>query len=673
MQLSTQPEFPRDPQESTRVLYTLVLNKKTLKVMRALWGMTILAGAVIFLIAITSYYDTLMSSSAYNGFILPLETLNIPRWHFVAWMISWDVIVGLVCTVLATFIFYHRSSDWLVFLMSLSVFLLGVSFAYSMSQHHPLVAASVTNLGFVVMIIAMNLFPIGTFKPSWGKWLSASAIVFFVATIPIQMTVSSPSNISNLYNIALVFAMGFVGLSLLSTFLRFRDHCTPTQKQQLKLVLYFSVVGFICSSVAIGLMNLPEILSFLTGTSLTNDTTLRLFALVSARLFDAIGLLLVPIGIFMSIFKTRLWEIDLVINRSLVGGLVSVSLLLICLVVALVINSVLGVENSSVTALIAIVIGAFIFNPIRRQVRHFVDIRIYRLRFDQNRLKKAQRFPSAFIPVAGRLTSLQISNYYVDNMIGKGGMGEVYLAHKDRYSFAMKVLNEIDARQPISRERFLRESEILNRLKHPNITKTFEVGEFNNTHYIVMELLDGVELSTHIKQKGAFTVDDMLAIVKDISSALDFAHKNGVIHRDVKPSNIMLCLNRDNETFRPVLIDFGIAKDTTRTSSITNTDTIGTITYMAPEQIQGHKVIDYRVDLYSLGIVTYEMLAATTPFIGATGNLVFAHLQQPAPNICERKPEIPEYIAKAIQKAMEKNPSDRFESAMAFYKALSGK
>lgn len=262
-----------------------------------------------------------------------------------------------------------------------------------------------------------------------------------------------------------------------------------------------------------------------------------------------------------------------------------------------------------------------------------------------------------------------IGNLKIVSELGKGGMGVVYLAEHMKLDkkFAVKSLSPEFTRDPLFRERFYQEAKNQALLDHPNIVQATDFFEENGQYLLVMEYVEGKELSDLIKGKGKLTEDEALLIIKDVLSGLGFAHRKGMIHRDMKPSNIMV--GNDGRTR---IMDFGIAilAGEKRLTS-TGTGTIGTSWYMSPEQIRHPKDIDHRSDIYSLGIIMFEMLTGDVPFDGETEfNIQEQQVNKPAPDPCGKNPKISKELSRMILKAMEKNPDDRFQGCDEFLKVI---
>ncbi len=261
---------------------------------------------------------------------------------------------------------------------------------------------------------------------------------------------------------------------------------------------------------------------------------------------------------------------------------------------------------------------------------------------------------------------VNVGPYLIVEQIGRGGMAAVYKAYEESLArhVAIKVLPEFFAEAKEYRVRFQVEAVAVAKLRHQNILSVFAYGEENGTPYIVSEFVDGGTLAD--KLNGAMRVDEVVVLPMPIASALDYAHTQGVLHRDVKPSNIMLLGDGT-----PVLTDFGLAK-LLESDTITLTGTVlGTPEYMAPELCSG-EVAGPRADIYSLGVVAYEMLTARVPFKGNTpGATIVAQISDPLPPAHEVNPDLPRAIAEVLDKALSKDPNDRYETAQEFVGALA--
>jgi serine/threonine protein kinase/tetratricopeptide (TPR) repeat protein len=271
----------------------------------------------------------------------------------------------------------------------------------------------------------------------------------------------------------------------------------------------------------------------------------------------------------------------------------------------------------------------------------------------------------------GSITEALASHYRVDRELGAGGMATVYLAHdlKHHRNVAIKVLRP-ELGQLLGADRFLREIEVVARLHHPHILPLYDSGDAGGSLYYVMPLVEGESLRSKIDREGQLPIDEALRYAREVADALSYAHAHGVVHRDIKPDNIMI------ESGHAIVADFGIAKAVASASdatALTGTGmSIGTPAYMSPEQASGDRDIDGRSDLYSLACVLYEMLAGQPPFTGKSVEvMVRQHIMTPPPPISQFRPAVPASVADSLARALAKSPADRFNPVGQFAEALS--
>ena len=253
--------------------------------------------------------------------------------------------------------------------------------------------------------------------------------------------------------------------------------------------------------------------------------------------------------------------------------------------------------------------------------------------------------------------------YRLERELGRGGMSTVYLATdlKHGREVAVKVVHPILA-SAWGADRFLREIEIVAQLHHPNIVPLYDSGESNGALYYVMPHESGASLRDRIATERRLPVDDVVAIVHDVCDALAYAHARGIVHRDIKPGNILLFGRH------AMLTDFGVAKaatDATTTASVTDTGVaIGTPAYMAPEQIAAEPWVDHRADIYAVGVLAYELLAGQPPFgREARQDILSAHLTETPRPLTTYRQDLPARLVEIVTKCLEKQPADRWQSA----------
>ena len=271
---------------------------------------------------------------------------------------------------------------------------------------------------------------------------------------------------------------------------------------------------------------------------------------------------------------------------------------------------------------------------------------------------------------APKLTEALRDRYTIERELGRGGMATVYLAHDRKHDrlVALKLLHG-ELAHTLGPDRFQREIRLAARLQHPHILGVHDSGETAGHLWFTMPYVEGESLRDRLRREKQLPVDDAIRIATEAGRALDYAHRHGVIHRDVKPENILL--TRDGDT---MVADFGIARalGTAGTEQLTQTGTsVGTPAYMSPEQAAGEQELDPRTDIYSLGTVLYEMLAGEPPFTGATLQAIHAkRLAGAVPGVRMVRPSAPEPVEQAIIRAMAPAPADRFATAAAFAQAL---
>ena len=268
-----------------------------------------------------------------------------------------------------------------------------------------------------------------------------------------------------------------------------------------------------------------------------------------------------------------------------------------------------------------------------------------------------------------RLTVALADRYRIDRELGSGGMATVYLAYdlKHDRKVAVKVLKP-ELAAVLGAERFVVEIKTTAALQHPHILSLFDSGEADGFLYYVMPFIDGETLRARLNRETQLGVNEAVRITRDVADALDYAHRHGVIHRDIKPENILL------HDGRPVVADFGIALAVSAAAGGRMTETglsLGTPHYMSPEQATADKDISARSDVYSLASVLYEMLAGQPPHLGGSAQqIIMKIIAEPVEPVTRYRKAVPPHVAAALDKALEKLPADRFETAREFADAL---
>jgi len=261
----------------------------------------------------------------------------------------------------------------------------------------------------------------------------------------------------------------------------------------------------------------------------------------------------------------------------------------------------------------------------------------------------------------------KIGRYEVKSELGRGGMAAVYLATDPRFKreVAVKILPPQLLADPVYRARFEREAQTIAALEHPAIVPVYDFGEEEGQLYLVMRYMPGGSLADKLN-KGNLLPSEIVHIIARITSALDQVHAHGIIHRDLKPGNILF--DQYGEAY---LSDFGIARLTEATTTLTGAAIVGTPAYMSPEQARGDLDIDGRSDLYAVGAIIFQMLSGKLPYESTTPlGLAMKHITDPVPSISHVRPDLPPTLDRVIETAMAKDPAERYQSGQELSKAL---
>jgi hypothetical protein len=576
-----------------------------------------------------------------------------------------DLVTNLVFLVVligsGTLLFWRASESREASFLSLTLVLFGAAWSGLFAVHRSpgppfeqsfagLVSTFLNILTTLALFNAMFWLPEGRFVARWTAWLMA-LVTFIIVGIYLLVDFPRAHDLVNLVAVP----MNVLGLWKQVT--QYRRVIDASTRQRIKWVMIGMVVA---------------ILGFLSGHALTlavgsqPGLTLRLVLLL-AQLLERAGDIAM-LGCFaIAIVRYRLWQVDLVINRSLVYGTVSLLLIGVFLGGGLVLQRVLGPDEASIAFAVSTIGAAVLFNPARKRAQHLIDRRLYGFRFDLDELQRAQQTPHGSPSGAVGET---IGKYRILRVLGTGGMGKVYQGECGGQLVAIKVLPEEMAQKDFAKW-FEREVHTLSKITHPNIVRLLETGESHGQPYMVLDFIEGRELSAVMADRGRMPLEDVRPLLHDVADALDYAHERGLVHRDVKRSNIMIRRRADRTRFEAVLMDFGIAKSTDALTVRTGTGAIGTIAYMAPEQIVAATTVDCRADVYSLGVTAFEMLAGEVPFKGSPAQVLFAHLQQSPVDLQQLVPNLPDRVSRSVMKCLEKKSEDRFQSVAEFIVAFS--
>lgn len=578
----------------------------------------------------------------------------------------------IVFMVAAVLLFLRKPNEVMTVLASAVLLILsaGISnVSLSLSSYPETIPISRFMLGFSLWAtgVFLLLFPDGRLQLRW-TWLIAVLHGLWVLSwwvIPamdITRGLSLPSY--PLLALSMIPATGALWMGYRRTF-------TPTQQQQTKWVI-FGVVGAV-------IIYLVFVMTALTARALLENSPTGLAIYVASVYGRWLALMLVPVTILFSIARYRLWDVDLVINRALATGAVSLVLAVVFIGAVLAVQrlavALTGGEQAGAAVVVASLAVMLLFNPVRTRLTAVVEYLFY-----PRSLQATQRGVIEIAPVLREGEARKaFGRYEIQELIGRGGMSEVYKARQialDRI-VAVKVLTSTLAQDARFRARFNREAHMVGEMHHPNIVSVYDAGEEKGIFYIAMEYIPGETLSSCLKREGKLPFPDAASIVRDIASALDYAHERGIVHRDIKPHNIMLqkveAPMPDEPSFRPVLMDFGIARMiAAHTALSSGSSALGTLDYVSPEQILESSRVDRRADVYSLGIVAFQMFTGKLPFADKSpAAVIMNHLKKPAPDPRTANPDVPLHVAFAILRAMSKDPDERPQTAGEFATLLS--
>lgn len=635
----------------------------------ALWALWFLVFFYIVYIVGAGLFEYADRFSSNSNSLLQIARIGFNLFTVSAIDLGSDLYIFLGYFTLAVIVFIQRSDDWFAIFLSIMIVTFGVrvtSIAAELAgaDGSSYLVSPIVMMGEVGIVLLGWLYPDGRFFPRWARYLVPLLVLnmalFYWPASPLYAVKLSPMLVT-------AVSLGWYLASGNALIARYRSVINPNQRQQIRWVF----TGMVASLVWFILFNVPPLLF----PSLRAEGTLTylVFQLVM-RLLGIVLFLALPASIVIAIARYRLFDIDLFIHRAFVYGALTILLAsvfaLVTILVTAVLNLVLGTQDASIGVAVSALAAGALFQPARKALVRLVDRTVYNIRIDYLKTPPGPRTRPGTETTAQ--APVLFSRFRNLSLIGKGGMAEVYYAEHPqlRRAVAVKVLLANLAEDPQFLKRFQREARILSEIEHPRIVRIHEFGEENGLHYFVMEYLNGMNLSAVLKRQGRIDFDELVPILRDVANALDYAHAAGLVHRDIKPSNVML--DEQDGATRAVLTDFGIVKVSTSLSNITATGMVGTFDYIAPEQIQAQADVDGRADVYSLGVMTYQLLTGVLPYHrNSAGAILLAHMTAPPPDARETTPGLSLHAARAIQRAMAKFPEDRYASAGDFVRALA--
>ena len=646
--------------------------------LRIAFGILSLATVSFFSLGVPLYFRNYIQNldeetlSALNG-------LGLSSGFYAGYQTALVVLLAIAFSIAGLIIAVNKSDDWLALLVAFTLIGQGAN-AFGPLQRVAAIPSFEMPVRFIIAMVLMGLplscylFPDGKIQKRWMLYVVSIWFVWLMVSV---FWHSFPLNIfergGNATLRYLLSLLAVLSTGIYAQVYRYRHTTSPIKREQLKWIVFGIAVGIL---MGIG-VNL-----FLTFFELTNPSasTYLIVDMVTQTL-SVVAQFMVPVAVVFSILKYRLYDIELVINRSLVYGSLTIILAAVFGIILFGLQAAYrAVTNQTNPPTVAVVVATVavssLFQPTRKMLRRFVNRRIYGMDVDFEELKRREEkleqvahLPSQAVTNVGGYKNLEL--------IARGGMGEVYKARHPNLNrtVAIKVLSAYFKDDPGFNKRFAREAKTMAQLRHPNIITIHDFGDQEGLPFIVMEYLTGETLSQILERQGCLVLDEGLPLLQDLASALDYAHQQGVIHRDIKPSNVIIepiTTLSAGRTRRAILMDFGIARFVSENTVLTGSgDVLGTADYISPEQIHGITELDSRTDQYSFAVMTYQLLTGRKPFErNNTWAMIRSHLEEPPPDPRIHVP-MTEPAAEAILKALAKKPEERFASVGEFVAALS--
>ena len=644
---------------------------------RTAFAILSVATVIFFSLGIPLSYQNYISSINPDT-LVALQQLGLSTTFYAAYQVALVILLAIAFGIAGLIIAWNKSDDWLALLVAFTLIGQGAN-AFDPLARMGRVPGFEIPVHFVVSMVLVGLplscylFPDGKIQKRWmlyvvSIWFAWLMVSVFWRSFPINIF-NRGGNSTLIYLLSL---LAVLSTGIYAQIYRYRKTHNPVKRQQLKWIVFGVAIG-ILTGIGVNLfLTFFELIHPSAGTYLVVDMVTQTLSVVAQ--------FTVPVAVVFSILKYRLYDIELVINRSIIYGLLTVVLVAIFGVLLFGLQAAYqAITHQRNPPTIAVVVSTIavssIFQPTRKFLRRFVNHRIYGMDVDfeeierrNEKMEQIAHLPSHAVTNVGGYKNLEL--------IARGGMGEVYKAKHPNLNrtVAIKVLSTFFKDDPAFNKRFAREAKTMAQLRHPNIITIHDFGDQDGLPYIVMEYLTGDTLSQIIATEERLSLDEGLPLLQDLASALDYAHGQGVIHRDVKPSNVIvepITTLTSGRTRRAILMDFGIARFITENTVLTGSgDVMGTADYISPEQIHGITELDSRTDQYSFAVMTYQLLTGKKPFErNNTWAMIRSHLEElpPDPRV---HVSMPEKVAVTILRALAKKPEERFSSVGEFVSEL---
>ncbi len=655
----------------------LRLNGVNLSVTRGVFAVLALATVIFFSMGVPLYFQSYIENID-AATLSALQGLGLSTTFYAAYQTVLVVLLAIAFAVAGVIISWYKSDDWLALLVAFTLIGQGAN-AFGPLQKMAAISSFEMPVRFVIAMVLLGLplscylFPDGKIQKRWMLYVASFWFIWLMVSV---FWHSFPINIfdrgGNATLIYLLSLLAVLSTGIYAQIYRYRHTDSSTKREQLKWIVFGIAVG-ILTGIGVNL--------FMTFFELTKPSAeAHLVADMLTQTLSVVAQFTVPIAVVFSILKYRLYEIELVINRSIVYGSVTIVLAAVFGILLFGLQSAYrAVTKQDNPPTIAVVISTIavssIFQPTRKFLRRFINRKLYGMDVDFDEIKRRnEKMDKVAHMSSGEVTN--VGGYEGLDLIARGGMGEVYKARHPSLNrtVAIKVLSAFFKDDPNFNKRFAREAKTMAQLRHPNIITIHDYGEQDGLPFIVMEYLTGDTLSQMLTKCERLSLDESLPLLEDLASALDYAHGQGVIHRDIKPSNVIIepiTTLTEGRSQRAILMDFGIARFITENTMLTASgDVLGTADYISPEQIHGTTELDSRTDQYSFAVMTYQVLTGHKPFErNNTWAMIRSHLEERPPDPRIHVP-LPESTAEAILKALSKKPEERFASVGEFVKAL---
>ena len=646
-------------------------------VLRTAFVILSLATVSFFSLGVPLYFQNYIKNinsetvSALNG-------LGLSATFYAAYQTVLVVLLAIAFSAAGVIIAVNKSDDWLALLVAFTLIGQGAN-AFGPLQRMAAIPSFEMPVRFVIAMVLMGLplscylFPDGKLQKRWMLYVVSIWFVWLMVSVfwhdfPINIF-ERGGNKTLRYLLSL---LAVLSTGIYAQVYRYRHTSSPIKREQLKWIVF---------GIAVGILTGVGVNIFLTFFELTNPSAgSYLIVDIVTQTLSVVAQFIVPVAVVFSILKYRLYDIELVINRSLVYGSLTMILAAVFGVILFGLQAVYRTltnqaDPPTIAVVIATVAASSMFQPARKVLRRFVNRRIYGMEVDFDELKRREQKREQFAQLPSHAVT-NVGGYQGLELIARGGMGEVYKARHPSLNrtVAIKVLSAFFKDDPDFNRRFVREAKTMAQLRHPNIITIHDFGDQEGLPFIVMEYLTGETLAHILEKQGCLSLDEALPLLRDLASALDYAHQQGVIHRDIKPSNVIVepvTTLSAGRTQRAILMDFGIARFVTENTILTGSgDVMGTADYISPEQVHGITEPDSRTDQYSFAVMTYQLLSGKKPFErNNTWAMIRSHLEEPPPDPRIHVP-MPERAAAAILKGMAKKPEGRFVSVGEFVAEL---